>query len=194
MKRLWVSIAAVAALIGLGAWAITTQFGATLLVADTQYVACYAQENAATTALTADPLCSSAFQTEAAGDTTPDAFSFADVTGAVGGDEYVSSAIEIAGTTASTNVVITITGCEYAIDSGSGYGSYTSAAGVVQLGYGVRLRNTASLEALNTANCTPTIGGVSDTWTITTKADSGRAFIHSTVQPTVNPTINSTVY
>ncbi len=38
MKRLWVSIAAVAALIAFGSWAITTQFGATALTADTQYV------------------------------------------------------------------------------------------------------------------------------------------------------------
>ena len=169
-------------------------FSATGLTADTVYYASFGQANAAMTPLTATVVKSAAFQTEAAGDTTPDAFAFTDVTGAVGGSEYTSSAIEIAGTTAATNVVITITGCEYAIDSGSGYGSYTNAAGVVQLGYGVRLRNTASLEALDTANCTPVIGGVSDTWTIITKADSGRAFIHSTVQPTVNPSINSTVY
>ena len=58
----------------------------------------------------------------------------------------------------------------------------------------MRLRNTASLEALDTANCTPTIGGVSDTWHVTTKAEPPlatlvRNLVRYLVQTLVQPLV-----
>lgn len=101
-------------------------------------------------------------------DTTPDAFTFTDVTGAVISAVYTSNPITISGVTAATNVAITITGGTYSINGGA----YTSSAGNVVLGDVVRARITSSGSLSTAVNAVVTIGGVSDTYTVTTTSST----------------------
>ena len=103
-----------------------------------------------------------------AGDNTPAAFSFTDVTGATISTLYESNTITVSGMTAAA--VISVTGGEYSINGGT----YTSAAGTVSNGDTVKVRTTSSGSNLTAVNVVLTIGGVSDTYTVTTEA--GGAF------------------
>ena len=105
-------------------------------------------------------------------DTTPNSFTFDDVYGAQLNTEYPSNEITVAGVTASTNIPITITGGTYAINSGSGYSAYTASAGNVQLGYLVRVKLTSSVSYETAVSSVLTIGGVSDTYMVTTAAEN----------------------
>jgi len=95
---------------------------------------------------------------------TPDAFSFTDVTDAELSTSYESNAITVAGISAPTP--ISITGGEYSINDGA----YTSADGTVSNGQTVKVRLTSSANYSMTRDATLTIGGVSDTFSVTTKA------------------------
>ena len=100
-----------------------------------------------------------------ASDTTPDAFSFTDVTGAVLSTVYTSGPITVSGIDAAA--AITVTGGEYNINGGA----FTSDAGNVNNGDSVRARGTSSGSYSTAVNVAVTIGGVSDTFTITTQAE-----------------------
>lgn len=105
-------------------------------------------------------------------DTTPDAFSFTDQTGVEPESVDESNAITITGVDAGEDIAVTITGGQYAVstDGGSSFGGWTSAGTNVQLNDQIKVRNTASSEFSTAANTTLTAGGVSDTFTRTTRA------------------------
>jgi len=105
--------------------------------------------------------------TTTAPDTTPDAFSLMDVTAATLSTVYTSNAIIVAGI--NTAAPISITGGTYAINGGT----YTATAGTVVAGDSVTVRVTSAASNSAAVNATLTIGGVSDTYTVTTVAAAG---------------------
>jgi len=106
-------------------------------------------------------------------DTTPDAFTFTDLTGALTSTVTSSSAILLSGF--QRRAPISITGGEYRIlNSLSGDAvvqDWGSASGFVENPfYKLQLRGTSSASNSTATSVTVTVGGVSDTWTITTEA------------------------
>lgn len=99
-------------------------------------------------------------------DTTPDAFTFTDVTGATASTLYVSAPVTITGINSPSP--ISVTGGEYRIDGGS----WTSATGTIESGQTVEARVTSSATPGASVNCSVTIGGVSDTYTVATAGES----------------------
>lgn len=99
--------------------------------------------------------------TTEAEDGTPAAFSFSDRTNAALETVYTSS-ITVAGI--NTTVAITIVGGTYSVNGGA----YTSDAGTVDSGDVVSAKGTSSGEIETAVNVVVTIGGVEDTFTITT--------------------------
>ena len=99
-------------------------------------------------------------------DSTPSAFSFTDVTDADTSTVYTSNSITVAGLDANSPVAISVTGGQYSINDGD----FTSDAGTVVADDTVRARGTSSGSAATAVNVAVTIGGVSDTFTITTAA------------------------
>ena len=97
-------------------------------------------------------------------DTTPDQFSFDDHTDVAVNTLIESNAITVTGINAPTD--ISITGGEFSIDGGS-YGSTPSTVDKDQT---VRVRQVSSSSYSTTTNATLTIGGVSDTFSVTTMA------------------------
>ncbi len=97
-------------------------------------------------------------------DTTPNAFTFTDQTGVALSAVTDSNAITVADITAP--VAISITGGEYAINGGA----YLSSNSTVSNGDTVVVRVAASASYSTAANAMLTIGGVSDTFTVTTVA------------------------
>lgn len=106
------------------------------------------------------------FSTKAAADTTPDAFTFTDVTDQELSTTVVSNSITVLGVDAATDIAISVTGGEYSVNGGA----FTSSSGNVQLNDTVRARVTTSGSYSTAANAAVTIGGVSDTFTATTEA------------------------
>jgi hypothetical protein len=95
-------------------------------------------------------------------DTRPDQFSFDDKTDVALDTVTESNVITVAGINGPAD--ISITGGEYSINSGP----YTSASGTVESSQNVRVRQTSSSSYSTTTNATLTIGGVSDTFSVTT--------------------------
>jgi len=111
-------------------------------------------------------------------DSTPDAFAFTDVIDCMLSTVYASAAITVAGI--DTAADITVTGGEYSINGGA----YTSAAGTVVNGDTVAARGTSSGSASTAVNVAVTIGGVSDTFSITTSiAEAAALFARITSEP-----------
>ena len=98
-------------------------------------------------------------------DTVPDAFTLNDITDATLSTQYTSNQITVAGINAAT--AITITGGTYSKNSGA----YTSDPGTVVVGDTVTVRVTSSGSFATAVNAVLTIGGVSDTYTVTTLAE-----------------------
>ena len=101
-----------------------------------------------------------------AGDTTPDQFSFTDQTAVDVSSTITSAAIQVTGI--DTAAAITVTGGEYDIN---GSGTFVSTEGTVNNGETVRARHTSSASYLTVTNTVVTIGGVSDTFTSTTRVE-----------------------
>jgi hypothetical protein len=101
----------------------------------------------------------------AAGDTTPDAFSFTDQTSVDVSAEITSAAIQVTGIDAAAT--ITVTGGTYSVNGGA----FTADAGTVIVGDEVRARHTSSASYVTATNTTVTIGGVSDIFTSTTRVE-----------------------
>lgn len=74
----------------------------------------------------------------------------------------------VAGLTSGVTQPITISGGEYRVDAGGGYGAWTSAAGVVQNTHLVQVRGTSSGTSGGVVNVILTIAGTSETFKITT--------------------------
>jgi len=92
----------------------------------------------------------------------PNPFTFTDQTGVALSTVITSNPITVSGI--SVAVHISITGGTYAINSGA----YTSAGGTVNKGDTVTVRQTSSASYSTTTDATLTIGGVSDTFSVTT--------------------------
>jgi hypothetical protein len=100
--------------------------------------------------------------TTEAEDTTPNAFTFTDLTDVALNTAMTSASISVAGINSSA--AISVTGAEYSVNGGA----FTGVAGTVTNGQQVRLRLTSSTTLITAKNATVTIGGVSDTWTVST--------------------------
>lgn len=102
-------------------------------------------------------------------DTTPDAFSFTDVTGATISTLYTSDQITVAGIDAATS--LTISAGEVQVNSGSWTAAPASLSVVVN--DLVRVRITSSNSYSTAVTVVVTIGGVQDTYSVTTEAGPG---------------------
>lgn len=102
----------------------------------------------------------------ASSDTTPNAFSFTDQTGVALSAVVTSNTVTISGINAAAT--ISVSGGSYSINGGA----FTTAAGTINNGNTVAVRLTASASNATTSNATLTIGGVSDTFSVTTVAAS----------------------
>ena len=103
---------------------------------------------------------------------TPAGFSFTDVTGAEPGAEVTSDAIEVDVETGSPAISVT-SGGTLVVDGAVFTGNTVSD------GQRVAVRLTASSEFSATRSATVTIGGVSDEFSVTTRAASGNANLSS---------------
>ncbi len=103
-------------------------------------------------------------------DITPDAFTFIDQTGVELSTVIESNSIAVTGI--SNPVAISISGAdgEYAVstDNGSTWGGWTDADGTVANTSKVKVRVTSSVGYAATVNTALDIGGVSDTFSVTT--------------------------
>jgi len=100
-----------------------------------------------------------------ASDTTPDAFTFIDQDNAVIRSLIQSEPIAISGINEAATV--SITGGEYSIDGAQ----FVSTSGSVTNGAQIVVRQSAPDEFLTTADATLTVGGVSDTFSLTTGSE-----------------------
>jgi hypothetical protein len=100
-------------------------------------------------------------------DTIPDPFTFTDQTGVGLSQTITSNTIPVSGITCAS--AISITGGTYSINGGS----YTSVSGAVNNGDTVTVRQTSSGSYSTTTTATLTIGGVSDTFSVTTQTGTG---------------------
>lgn len=130
-----------------------------------RHVSAGSAETVTETRLTVGGVSDTFSSTTGATDATPDAFSFTDVTSARTKSRVTSNAITVSGI--NTAVAISIAGADaqYSMNGGA----YTSASGTVQNGDSIRLRVTAAATAKTAVNVSVTIGGVGDTWTVTTQ-------------------------
>lgn len=101
-------------------------------------------------------------------DETPATFTFTDVTNATTSTVYESNTVTLSGF--NQPVTISVTGGEYAVDTGSGFGAYTSSAGTAYPSDQVKVRHTSSVSNSTATDTVLTVGGVSDTYTTTTEA------------------------
>lgn len=98
----------------------------------------------------------------------PNAFTFVDITNATRSTAYISNAITV-GNVGDFAVISVVSGGLYSINGGA----YTSSPGTVVNGDSVMVRTTSS-DAYSTAvSVTLTIGGRSDTYTVTTLDNTG---------------------
>jgi hypothetical protein len=98
-------------------------------------------------------------------DTTPDVFTFTDQTNVALNTVATSDTITVSGICAFAT--ISISGGTYSINGGA----YTSVSGMVGNGNTVTVRQTSSGSYSTTTNATLTIGGVSDTFSVTTQSE-----------------------
>ena len=102
--------------------------------------------------------------TTIAADTTPNSFTFTDQSAAAANTLVYSNIITIAGINTSVTASISGNSAEMQVNSGS----YTSSNQTISVGDTIRLRMTSSATAGATVNTTLTVGGTSDTWSVTT--------------------------
>ncbi|HEX7764187.1 MAG TPA: hypothetical protein VF433_11330, partial [Cellvibrio sp.] len=96
-------------------------------------------------------------------DTTPNAFSFTDVTGAALNATISSTAVTISGINMATP--ISITGGQYSIAGGA----FTSTAGTITNNQSLVVRLTSAAALSTTTQATVTVGGVARTFSVTTE-------------------------
>jgi hypothetical protein len=96
-------------------------------------------------------------------DTTPDAFTFNDVTEVAPDTVQTSNAVMITGINAAA--AISVTGGEYSIGCGV---AFTADAGTIDDGATVCVRHTSAATYATATDTTLTVGGVADTFTSTT--------------------------
>ena len=101
--------------------------------------------------------------TEALVDAVPDPFSFVDVVDAVQSALLESNIITISGMNVSAAVSIDGAG-EYRIDGGT----WVAVSGIIANGQTIQVRNTSSAALSTAVSTTLNVGGIADTYTITT--------------------------
>jgi hypothetical protein len=147
-----------------GAWtasAGTVASGASVKVRQTSSATCATTTD---TTLTIGGVSDTFGVTTVACDAVPDAFSFTDQTDVALSTSVESNAITVAGL--NTAAAITVTDGEYQVDGGT----WTVSAGTVTNGASVKVRQTSSVSYATTTDATLTIGGLSDTFSVTTVA------------------------
>ena len=102
-------------------------------------------------------------------DAVPEAYTFTDQTGAplsttVASDEIIVSGVDSAASAPISIAACTSGSCEYSVNGGA----WASAAGAVVAGDGVQVRQTSSASYAATTDLTLDIGGVTDTFSVTT--------------------------
>lgn len=102
-------------------------------------------------------------------DEIPAAFAFTDVTGGTVSTQYTSNAITVSGLAAGVSVPVAVSGGTYSKNGGA----YTGSAGTATNGDTFAVRQTSSASNSTATNVVLTIGGVSDTYTVTTAAVGG---------------------
>lgn len=102
-----------------------------------------------------------------ADDSTPNAFTFTDQTNVPLSTEIISNAITVSGI--NTAAVISIVGGTYSVNGGT----YRSASYIVNNGATVTVKQTSSASYSTKTDATLNIGGVSDTFSVTTLASPG---------------------
>lgn len=122
----------------------------------------------------------------AAADTTPASFTFTDITSASRSTVYTSNSITVSAI--NLPATISITGGTYSVNGGA----YTSSAGTVVVNDTVTVQGTSSASFSTAVNVALTIGGVSDTYTVTTLAADTTPDAFSFVD--VTNALRSTVY
>ena len=105
-------------------------------------------------------------------DTTPDQFTFTDVSNVTISTTQTSNTITISGMDTGASATVTITGGTYSKNSGA----YTSSSGTASNGDTFSVRHTSSSSYNTAVNTVLTIGGVSDTYTSTTGSFSGATY------------------
>lgn len=117
-------------------------------------------------------------------DITPDTFAFVPRIGVGLSATVESNAVAVLGVDPGVDVPISIADGEYAVDSGSGFGSWRSTPGNVRLNDQVKIRRSASGTYSTTVSASLTVGGVTAAFNITTQAQPNRA-------PVLNANINN---
>ena len=105
-------------------------------------------------------------------DTTPNQFTFTDVSNVAISTTQTSNTITISGMDTGASATVTITGGTYSKNSGA----YTSSSGTASNGDTFSVRHTSSSSYNTAVNTVLTIGGVSDTYTSTTGSFSGATY------------------
>lgn len=111
----------------------------------------------------------------ATNDITPAAFTLGTFSGIDTGIEYTSNEVTVLEIDSSTPVAITVSGGEYAKNTGAGYGAYTTFAGTVVLGDKVLVKHITSTEPLTQKVSVLIISDVTGTFQTTTVAAGGAA-------------------
>ena len=101
-------------------------------------------------------------------DTTPNQFSFTDVTDVAVSTTQTSNTITLSGMDSGATASVSVTGGTYSKNSGA----YTSSAGTAQDGDTFSVRHTSSASNSTSVNTTLTVDTISDTFTSTTEAAS----------------------
>lgn len=124
-------------------------------------------------------------------DTVPDAFTFTDVTDATVSTLYVSNAITVGGINFDSS--ISVSGGEYDINNAE---SWTSASGTVSSGDTVEVRQTSSATGSTQTDTVLTIGGVSDTYSVTTESgiDYSDILFYHGFETSADCTLNNAEY
>ena len=100
-------------------------------------------------------------------DTVPDPFSFTDQTNVALSTLITSNSVTIGGIDSPTP--ISVTGGQYSV----GAGAFTSSPGLVNNAESVRVQLTSAATPLTAADAILNVGGVTDTFTVTTAAAAG---------------------
>ncbi len=120
-------------------------------------------------------------------DTTPDPFSFTDQTDVDRNQIIESNSLTLQGVDASTPISISVG--EYSIDGGA----FTNTDGNIDNGQSFTVRVTSASQLNTTVDATLTIGGVSDTFSVTTLADTAAPSAVMTFPPLKSITESSRV-
>lgn len=106
--------------------------------------------------------------------TTPNAFTFNDITSATRSTEYISNEVPVSGITEPVPISLT-GGLGYSINGGS----YITTDGFISNGDKVRVKLMTSASYLTMVSAVLTIGGVSDSYDVTTQEDAALYYAYA---------------